>query len=176
MKRALAINQIDKRAEGRNLVSRRGFTIVEIITVLFIVSVGLVGVLSLIIKNIQSQNYNKNSLIAYQLAQEGIELVREVRDTNWKLLQSFNYNLADGTYYLDYLDIVPVASAAPEPLYLSGTGYYSHDPSGTASGFNRLVTIETIDASSIRVTSSVSWQIRNQDFNYDLETILYDWK
>jgi type II secretory pathway pseudopilin PulG len=161
--------------------ARRGFTIVEIITVLFVVSVGLIGVLSLIIKNIQSQTFNKQNLIAYQLAQEGIELTREVRDTNWKLGLDFNDSLTDGYYSLDYNNLTPtpVSEGNPPPLYLNG-GYYSHTPSApnaTSTGFKRSIRIETLDPpTAMRVTCTVAWAIRDIPYAYNLETILYDWR
>jgi Tfp pilus assembly protein PilV len=157
---------------------RAGFTIVEIITVLFIVSVGLIGVLSLIIKNIQSQTYNKYNLIAYQLAQEGVELIREVRDTNWLNGRDFNYSLANGSYYLDYANQAPVNATSPEPLFITPEGYYIHGGvgSGVDSGFRRLITVENVSNHSIKVVSSASWAIKNRSYSYDLETILYDWR
>ena len=158
--------------------ARHGFTIVEIITVLFVVSVGLIGVLSLIIKNIQSQTFNKQNLIAYQLAQEGIELTREVRDTNWKIGNSYNDGLADGYYSLDYQSLVPTSISAdnPPPLYLNG-GYYSHIPNATSTGFKRSIRIETLDPpTAMRVTCTVAWAIRDIPYAYNLETILYDWR
>ena len=85
----------------------KGFTLIEIITVLFVVSLGLIGVLSLIIQNIQSQSINRRSIIAYQLAQEGIELVRKTRDSNWANGDIWNKNLVSGSYYMDPLDSIP---------------------------------------------------------------------
>ena len=59
------------------------FTLLEVIVVLAIVSLSLLGTLSLIIQNIQVQGLNRKSLVAYQLAQEGLELIRNTRDANW---------------------------------------------------------------------------------------------
>lgn len=158
-----------------------GFSLVEILTVLFIVSLGLVGVLSLIIQNIQSQSYNKNNLIAYQLAQEGIELIRKVRDSNWKAEASFDTDLAPGYYYMDYLDSVP-QDASSNPALLTvlkqdEQGFYFHDSlsSATSSGFSRLITIQGT-SDYLQVISQVSWIDHSRNYTYDLETRLYDWR
>ena len=87
--------------------AKAGFSLVEIMTVLFVVALGLVGVLSLMVQNIQSQNVNKGALIAYQLSQEGIELVRRTRDSNWQAGRAWNVNLAPGHYIVDYTDLIP---------------------------------------------------------------------
>ena len=164
----------------------RGFSLVEIITILFVVSLGLVGILSLIIQNIQSQSYNKNNLVAYQLSQEGIELIRKVRDSNYKAGHAYNLNLnctAVGTeYYMDYLDETPHAhsSSLPAELILkqSSVGFYFHDLSSaaTSSAFSRLITLQKVTNKSFRIKSRVTWAERSRTYAYELETILYDWK
>lgn len=157
---------------------RSGFTLVEIVVVLFIISLGLIGVLTLIIQNIQSQSYNKNNLIAYQLAQEGIELVRKVRDSNWKAALPYNTNLADGEYYMDYQDATPQNGSGPTSFILKNdtTGFYIHDTAGVSSGFSRKLIIENLPGGqSLRVVAEITWYNRNQVYSYDLETLLYDW-
>jgi type II secretory pathway pseudopilin PulG len=158
---------------------RPAFTLVEIVVVLFIISVGLIGILSLIVQNIQSQDYNKNNLIAYQLSQEGMELVRMVRDTNWKNSRPFNESLASAsgtvyTYSMDYQDLVPQSVVSPVALKKDANGFYIHGV-GEDSGFSRLLSLELISDHSLRVQSSVFWKNRGRDYSYVLETILYDW-
>ena len=81
---------------------KKGFSLIEILVVFFIVSVSLLGVLSLLIQNIQVQSINKNNLIASSLSQEGVELIRQVRDSNWRDGLPFETSLADGSYQIDY--------------------------------------------------------------------------
>lgn len=168
-----------KAYKHNRIAVRRGFTIVEVATVLFIVAIGLIGILSLIVKNVQSQGYNKQNLVAYQLAQEGIELIREVRDTNWNNGEDFRTGIAsDGSYYMDYLDTAPLTASGPQALYLDSDGFYSHDSAGTDSGFRRLITITTDSPDSFLVSVTVDWPNREngERFSYVLETILYDWR
>lgn len=158
---------------------KKAFSLVEIITILFIVSVGLLGVLSLIIQNIQSQSYNKNNLIAYQLAQEGVELIRFVRDTNWRQGDPFNTGLATGQFYMDYQDTEPQpysGNANDILLRQDAAGYYVHGGSATSTGFSRLITLSRPNAHNVDVRVNVTWQERGGNASYDLETLLYDWK
>lgn len=154
-----------------------GFTLVEIMAVLFVVSLGLIGVLSLIIQNIQSQNINKKSIVAYQLAQEGIELIRKTRDTNWLNADPWNKNLVSGDYYMDFLDPIPNLLTAPEQadLYKDGEGFFVHEGGVGQTFYRRLITIENLTAHSMRVYSKVTWSDRGNVFDYDLETLLFDW-
>jgi Tfp pilus assembly protein PilV len=178
----------DIRKLKQSLTDRKsrnfGFSLVETIIVLFIVSTGLLGILSLIIQNIQSQDYNKNNLIAYQLAQEGIELVRKVRDSNWRDMprKPFWWNLGPGQYYMDYLDTTPHNYNSNQPAYSllkqDSQGFYFHNISSaaTSSGFSRVITINMNDAHSIQVNCRVTWSERNRLASYDLDTVLYDWR
>lgn len=161
---------------------KRGFSLVEVITVLFVISLGLVGILSLIIQNIQSQSYNKNNLIAYQLAQEGIELVRKVRDSNWRSNNvSFAELLSPGQYFISYNDVKlhEYNSSVPAELILKQdvNGFYFHDltSSDPASGFSRRIILENY-LGGVKVRSLVTWTEHQHSYAYELETILYDWK
>lgn len=164
---------------------KTAFTLIEIITVLFVVSLGLIGVLSLIIQNIQAQSLNKNSLMATQLAQEGIELVRKTRDTNWRKLPAIRWQ--EGligpsiSFYMDYTDSAPHPLLAPMhiPLYLDGDGFYKHRPisidDANPSIFSRLITISPISNRMLQVISDVSWQDREKTHSYSVTTYLYAW-
>jgi len=81
-----------------------GISIVEVVVAIMIITVGMVGVLSLVIQNVEAQYINKNVLMASGLAQEGLELVRNVRDLNWLTPGNvWNQGLVgDGTYTIDY--------------------------------------------------------------------------
>jgi prepilin-type N-terminal cleavage/methylation domain-containing protein len=60
---------------------RRGFTLLETLVAIAIFSVSLLGVLSLMASSITSTTYAKNKIIAGYLAQEGLEYMRNLRDT-----------------------------------------------------------------------------------------------
>ncbi len=162
----------------------RAFSLIETIVVLFIISTGLLGILSLIIQNIQSQDYNKNNLIAYQLAQEGIELARKARDSGWREApkKPIWWKLPAGLYYMDYRDDAPhnylSSQSAASLLKQDAQGFYFHDIASTAtsSGFSRIITITAVNAHSVNVNSRVTWSERNRQASYDLNTVLYDWR
>lgn len=169
-------------AERLKIKNKRGFTLIEVITVLLVVSLGMIGVLSLIVQNIQSQSLNKNTLIAYQLAQEGTELIRQVRDSNWRAEppRPWRTNLANGTYYMDYTDTAPHEATADSSgrLKKDAEGMYISDPNAAAKPdtFTRIIIIEDQEPEpGILVTTKVFWQDHGRNYVYLLETLLYDW-
>lgn len=61
----------------------KAFSLVEIIITVFIVGVALTAAVLLIASSFRTSVSVKNLLIASHLAQEGIELARNIRDGNW---------------------------------------------------------------------------------------------
>ena len=63
--------------------ARKGQGILEVVIAISVVVIGLVSIISLVVFNINVQSYNHNMLIASNLAREGIEVIRNIRDNNW---------------------------------------------------------------------------------------------
>lgn len=66
------------------------FSIIEVMVGIFIFTVGLVWVYALILSSMQLNDYSKNSIIASNLARESIEMVRNIRDSNFKNLEKWD--------------------------------------------------------------------------------------
>ncbi len=58
-----------------------GFTLVETLVAISIFTVSILGVMSVLTSGIANTNYAKKKMIAIYLAQEGIEYIRNMRDT-----------------------------------------------------------------------------------------------
>ena len=163
-----------------------GFTIIEILVAFAVVTIGLLGVVSLVVQNLQVQNINRNYVVAAMLAQEGIELVRNQRDLNWLTPgndwdEDINVGDTDGTFVIDYDDAPPfndtpdLVSDNGAQLSIDGSNYYVHG-AGNATPFYRLITVSPIPPEGLKVTAHVQWQERNRTHNYKTEVHLYNWR
>jgi prepilin-type N-terminal cleavage/methylation domain-containing protein len=65
------------------IAKRKGFTLIEMLVVIFVLGVGLIGALSFFSINLNNQFEAKNELIAAGLAQETSDLVRNIVDYNY---------------------------------------------------------------------------------------------
>lgn len=65
------------------LNNRSGFTLLEGIIAMTVITVGLVAGMSLAISNISTAQNNERRVVAVNLAREGVEAIRNMRDSNW---------------------------------------------------------------------------------------------
>lgn len=71
-----------RNQKSKKISSERGFTLTETIVALAIIIAAAVGPVYLVTRGLLNFSSAKNKLTAANLAQEGIELVRAVRDNN----------------------------------------------------------------------------------------------
>lgn len=74
-----------------NIKNKYAFSMIEILIGIFIFSLGLVSVYALISSIINLNDSNKHSLIAGYLANEQIEIIRNIRDTNYVKIQKYDH-------------------------------------------------------------------------------------
>lgn len=151
-----------------------GFTLIEVVVSIFVLVMGTLAVMGVISNSLGLVNLSKRSAVATNLTQEGIEVVRNIRDTNWIEEDPYDDELGPGTYCVDY-DSTSVNSCADQRLYWDGATY-SHNPLGDPTVFSRTVVLspgtdlEEVDYIDVRVT--VSWDGRE----IVTQTHLYDWR
>ena len=164
-------------------ITKRGFTIIEAIVAIFVITTGIVGVLALVTQTISSATYSSNKLIAAYLAQEGIEIVRNVRDANWLSDASWGTGLTDcssvSPCQADYNDQA-LSGYTNSPLnFETISGYYGYD-SGTSTKFKRKITITSANDPDgnpiLNVFVLVEWQEKDKPQKVEVRENLYDWK
>lgn len=62
-----------------------GAILIDVLSSIFIFTMGLAGTLTIINAAIQTNDRHRHELVAGHLAEEGLEVVRNMRDTNWLL-------------------------------------------------------------------------------------------
>jgi prepilin-type N-terminal cleavage/methylation domain-containing protein len=169
--------------------AKDGFTLLEITVVVFVIVLGMTGVLSLVNQNIQVEYVNKNMVIASQLAQEGLELVRNKRDINWLNEENWEYSstigsafdiIQDGSYAIDYTGAINSApnsvSDVGAKLYIDTSGFYASAVTDVPTMFSRLITVGNENAASTTVTCLVQWKRGTNTYNFSAQTLLWDWR
>lgn len=80
-----------------NLQNNKGFTIIELVISIFVLSIAVVGAYNAFTTMDILTSSSTNRFTAAYLAQEGIEIVRNIRDTNWIKGYDWRCGLADVT-------------------------------------------------------------------------------
>ncbi|MBI3963480.1 MAG: hypothetical protein HY341_00615 [Candidatus Kerfeldbacteria bacterium] len=78
---------------------REGQTLMELIVAIFVILVGIVGTVTLAIMTLTIARESKHRVISANLAREGIDVVREIRDSNWLGATPWNAGLAAADDY-----------------------------------------------------------------------------
>lgn len=72
---------------------KKAFTLPEVIISISVMVMVIMSSTNLIVSIIRNNTQNQNTLIAYGLAQEGLEGIRNIRDSDWLLGADFSGNL-----------------------------------------------------------------------------------
>lgn len=162
---------------------KHGFTLVETLVALFILSLALTGVFGVISFNLASARSIGNSLIASGLAEEGVEIVRNLRDSDWLHGDPFGTfgdpsgkAVGNGTYRVSWDSESLEGFGTDSVLLRDPRGMYGYG-AGTPTPFHRVVTIERVGnpAPEIIVTVTVTWDERYGTKKIVAEEHLYDW-
>ena len=158
----------------------KGFTLLEVIIAIFFVTVGMGGVFTVVQKSFSIMSLSESRLIAANLAQEGIEVVRNIRDTNWIEGESWDSGLNVGDWEVQYNEGDGDLTAWAD-LYLHiDNGFYKYLVPAVPdkqTKFKRRVTISDKTADSMKITVDVIWKERGgTEYTYTAYHLLYDWK
>lgn len=173
-----------------NILVKRAFSIGEVMLSVFILGVTMLTILTMYASGLREFQDERDSVIASLLAQEGVELVRNIRDNNWAnrtcsikadCAATFPDTFANlSTHdedncrvdYNDSLGAVLTCGSESKTLNLNGN-YYSHNATGgTATKFRRTIHLDFDDSTAsssddVVVTSFVSWDGSNPPDNKD---------
>jgi prepilin-type N-terminal cleavage/methylation domain-containing protein len=190
----------------RNSRAPNGFTLVEAMVSIAILSVALLGPFYAAQQALTASATAKDQLTASMLAQEGIEYVRSIRDDNYLYIstnsgttQTWLYGL-DGTNQSGTANAIPTencftpnlcvvdpdqnivractaASCLTFPLYINSTTYlYNQSTSGTQTSFVRTIQLTPISATEVKVVATVHWTYHTTPYSTSVTEYLDNWQ
>ena len=162
-----------------------GFTLIEALVALVVLTVAIGPAIALAGSALRISTSIKDNLIATGLAQEGIEVVRSIRDDNWLTDTAFESGL--GSCQIGCSVSWGTGVDTEQPIGTQQNEFLSLDPATGRYGyalsdksiFKRVITIiPNPDTSPIElvVTSEVMWKQAGQDRSVKLESHLFNWK
>lgn len=153
-----------------------GFTLVEALVAVAVLTVALTPVFAQVTASFRLARTIEQNLVASTLAQEGVELVRGMRDDNWFADNRFKQGFdacANGCRVV-FDDSAPLPLDANPPLQVDTQGRYRYS-GGTDTPYSRRVTIEDVSDGHVKVVSKVTWNIGGTVREVVVEDHLFDW-
>lgn len=159
-------------------MKNKGFTLIEVIVSVLMISMVTVGAMFAITLSLNSANKIRSSMIAANLAQEGLEVVRNIRDKDWHLGNSFGASLPNGDYNVigSSQSLIPFIDTF---LMKDSDGFYVYT-AGSDTIFKRKIIIENSSQNPALVEKvvkvEVSWQEKSGPQMVQTEARLFDWR
>lgn len=173
----------------------KGFTLVETLVAVTILVIGSLGPIAIAAQGIVSAGYAKDQIVAYYLAQEGLELVRNVRDSN-AIQGKTDPDILSPDYWLFGLENCetsfsaigcridaknPTAVATKcsndgsscKNFTLDNKGYYGYTPGGTQTKYKRTINT-TVSGNIVTVVVRMDWNSHNNPRSLTLSEDLYN--
>ncbi len=177
------------------------FTLVETLVALSIFTVSVLALLVILTQGISDTGYAKKKILATYLNQEGVEYIRNIRDTfvlysggsqtgwnglNTKLINAScqtnngcyfddqNLNYSNPSQPMAGITMNACGSSCPALLYEGTTGKYGY-LSGINSGFIRKIQVVPISANETKVFSTIYWTQGSGGYNITFSESLFNW-
>ncbi len=171
----------------------RGFTLVETLVAITVIATAMVVPLYSVQQSLNISRVARDQLIASSLAQEGIEYVREMRDSNYITNASAPGSRTwlagiDGTQggtqesancqspnvcYIDFRANEVTRNGGV--LYLDSNNLYNQENQGLPTVFRRTLTYTSISATEVNLVVTVSWTTKGMPYTFTISERLHDW-
>ena len=182
----------------------KGFTLVETLVAISIFSLSILALMAVLTQGVSDTNYAKKKIIASYLAQEGIEYIRNMRDTfvlystngqtGWNdfkvkldpcdatsngtkscYFDDNNLNYANHSQQMALVNTIFACSGSCPLLLYDGAGKYGYASLGAASDFVRKIVMTQVSINEIKISSTVSWTQGSGNYSMVFSESLFNW-
>ncbi|MDO8668682.1 MAG: hypothetical protein Q7K65_00105 [Candidatus Buchananbacteria bacterium] len=150
--------------------NQNGQSLLELVVAIGVITVGLFSVWNLFISNFNGEQESGARVLAINLAREGVEIVKNIRDSNWLYIDnndncSYNgidydpcnwdsglsgdgtgvaQNIFSDSVYIDYANVDNISDDKAKIYQDPTSGLYSHDNLGQPTIYRRFIEIKNI--------------------------------
>lgn len=170
--------------------ANKGFTIIELMVAIVVLSFGIMGAYGALLPFLNATHAVSYKFTGVYLAQEGLEIVRNIRDNNFiKSAKDRSVQWSDELLdcelgcQLDYKTETPAQTLSnrlkaynpDEFLKINEDGFYGYER-GVNTKFKRKITIDNqLGADIMKVSVVVTWDYNNKPFSFETIGYLYNW-
>ncbi|MBI4121236.1 MAG: prepilin-type N-terminal cleavage/methylation domain-containing protein [Parcubacteria group bacterium] len=172
------------QATSYKLKAQKGFSLIEALVAISVLVLSLTGTMTVASRGLFSSDVARDQIVAFYLAQEAVEFVRNVRDNNalgdvdWLTRLDPTCTSTDCRIDVNATppnDIVSCGAACPV-LRLSSNDIFNYG-SGTDTVFRRTVRInETVADREATIDVTIAWDRRGHERNFTIREHIFHWK
>ena len=157
--------QIKLKQKNNSYITQGGFTLIESLVAITILITAILGPMSIAANGIASAGYVRDQTTAFFLAQEGLEYVRNMRDSNALTTPPLDWLAGLSACVSSSCTINPsnniinaCTGTCPAVRYDSTSNMYGY-AAGSETNFTRTISITTSVADrEVVVSSTVTWK------------------
>jgi hypothetical protein len=163
------MNALNKNKKISKSAKSSGQALVEVMVAVAILTVGFLGIVTLLSRALALNRVVADNYVATYLAAEGIEITKNIIDSN--TIQGLPWNTGNGVSgctgstkvggcEVD-LESVSMRGYTGQPLdFDPNTNLYDYSGSATPTSFRRRITIDLVGQNELKVESTVTWITR----------------
>lgn len=160
----------------KKLKNTGGYLLVESMVGISIAIVGILGILNVLSRSVSLNRTVGDQFIGNYLAIEGIEITKNLIDSNILRGNPWNLGFAGGSFEVDYSSKNLETDGKRPLLFDSAANRYGYE-SGNATPFTRTIVLTMDTSEEIKVNSIVQWTARGGgQFKVDLEDHFFNWR
>ena len=162
-------------------MNNKGFSLIEVVTAIFILTVGVGGAFSLIYQTLSAVYIVRSELTASFLAQEGVEIIKNLRDNAWLESRAAtstswltNLSEAGGDYEVDHTTEYLSRSNNSTYLKVDSNGLMNYS-SGDNTNFTRSVALTNVSTTTVKVVVIVEWKTGGRNHSLEVVENITNW-
>ncbi len=157
------------------LQHNKGYLLIESVVAITLLVVGFLGMLALLSNSIALNRVINDQFIANYLAAEGIEIIKNLIDSNVIQGKPWNENINAGDFEVDYQSSQLEPNQGRPILFDENIKKYGYG-SGNQTFFKRKISVDFVSPEQVKVNSIVNWSTRKGKFEINLEDHFFNWK
>ncbi|MFZ3019968.1 MAG: hypothetical protein WA051_00380 [Minisyncoccia bacterium] len=194
------MTKLINKIKDLNNTSEKGFTVLETLVAIAVLILSLTAAFSVAQNGLSLSMSSRDEVTAYYLAQEGVEVIRNIRDENslngFSWLTGISSQVSDPCYFGSYCAVDSPnqnymvscgAIAGNCPVLLqdrqtnsSTYGMYGLNPASTSGWtptvFKRELLLEQINSNEVALTVKIYWTKGTLTRNFVVHENLFNWQ